>query len=188
MPRTVSRFSSENCNPLWSITKQQVVFALCASIFLTGCPGIFQAVYVCVRRPVVTADGCKCKKSGAGIIQGRIHVHHQVSGMCLFSNITLELWLQSRHKKKHRICFDPQWTPKLPSFFRCRNCAKTSERSSEFYELDLNIKGHSDIHQCIGEFLEVGSFTFAWSWLRVAEIDSWWVFCSERVSCYFPWN
>ena len=40
-------------------------------------------------------------------------------------------------------------------YFRCYSCGNKSKRLSRFYELDLNIQGHSSLHQCIKEFLKV---------------------------------
>ncbi|XP_013383086.1 ubiquitin carboxyl-terminal hydrolase 48 isoform X2 [Lingula anatina] len=37
---------------------------------------------------------------------------------------------------------------------RCQGCGRCSERMSEFNELDLNIKGHRELPECIEEFLE----------------------------------
>ena len=39
--------------------------------------------------------------------------------------------------------------------FRCHSCWNKSKRLSRFYELDLNIQGHSSLNQCIKEFLKV---------------------------------
>ena len=39
---------------------------------------------------------------------------------------------------------------------QCNGCGSESRRPSLFYELDLNIKGHKNLHDCIGEFLQVG--------------------------------
>lgn len=36
----------------------------------------------------------------------------------------------------------------------CHSCGNKSKRLSRFYELDLNIQGHSSLHQCIKEFLK----------------------------------
>lgn len=36
----------------------------------------------------------------------------------------------------------------------CYSCGNKSKRLSRFYELDLNIQGHSSLHQCIKEFLK----------------------------------
>ncbi|XP_074654774.1 ubiquitin carboxyl-terminal hydrolase 48-like [Tubulanus polymorphus] len=38
-------------------------------------------------------------------------------------------------------------------FTQCQTCKSVKLRPSNFYELDLNIKGHKDINQCLGEFL-----------------------------------
>ena len=43
----------------------------------------------------------------------------------------------------------------LSSIFRCQNCQNRSKRLSRFYELDLNLQGHSSLNQCIKEFLKV---------------------------------
>ncbi|CAB3992846.1 Ubiquitin carboxyl-terminal hydrolase 48, partial [Paramuricea clavata] len=37
---------------------------------------------------------------------------------------------------------------------RCSKCGKQSQRSSTFYELDLNIQGNTNLSQCIKEFLK----------------------------------
>ena len=37
---------------------------------------------------------------------------------------------------------------------KCSFCKSTSERHSKFYELDLNIKGHLKLSQCLKEFLK----------------------------------
>ncbi|XP_033109821.1 ubiquitin carboxyl-terminal hydrolase 48-like isoform X2 [Anneissia japonica] len=37
---------------------------------------------------------------------------------------------------------------------RCNNCLTSSSRPSRFYELDLNIKGHKDLNECLEEFLQ----------------------------------
>ncbi|XP_038078430.1 ubiquitin carboxyl-terminal hydrolase 48-like [Patiria miniata] len=37
---------------------------------------------------------------------------------------------------------------------RCNNCGHSSERPSKFYELDLNIKGHRELSESLGEFLQ----------------------------------
>ncbi|CAH3038895.1 unnamed protein product, partial [Porites lobata] len=39
-------------------------------------------------------------------------------------------------------------------YFRCHSCGNKSKRLSRFYELDLNIQGHSSLNQCIKEFLK----------------------------------
>ena len=38
--------------------------------------------------------------------------------------------------------------------FRCHSCGNKSKRLSRFYELDLNIQGHTSLNQCIKEFLK----------------------------------
>ncbi|XP_071945770.1 ubiquitin carboxyl-terminal hydrolase 48-like [Antedon mediterranea] len=37
---------------------------------------------------------------------------------------------------------------------QCNNCLTRSSRPSRFYELDLNIKGHKDLKECLDEFLQ----------------------------------
>ncbi|XP_035696880.1 ubiquitin carboxyl-terminal hydrolase 48-like [Branchiostoma floridae] len=37
---------------------------------------------------------------------------------------------------------------------RCNRCFQGSSRPSQFYELDLNIQGHTDLSQCVEEFLQ----------------------------------
>ena len=37
---------------------------------------------------------------------------------------------------------------------QCGSCNAISERPSKFYELDLNIKGHSTLHKCLKDFLK----------------------------------
>ena len=37
---------------------------------------------------------------------------------------------------------------------KCRHCNSVSDRPSTFYELDLNIKGHSTLHKCLKDFLK----------------------------------
>jgi hypothetical protein len=41
------------------------------------------------------------------------------------------------------------------NFFRCDSCGNKSKQLSQFYELDLNIQGHTSLSQCIKEFLKV---------------------------------
>lgn len=37
---------------------------------------------------------------------------------------------------------------------KCGHCQSVSERDSKFYELELNIKGHVRLNQCLKEFLK----------------------------------
>ena len=37
---------------------------------------------------------------------------------------------------------------------QCNSCNAISERPSKFYELDLNIKGHSSLYKCLKDFLQ----------------------------------
>ena len=43
-------------------------------------------------------------------------------------------------------------------YCRCYRCGNKSKRLSRFYELDLNIQGHTALSQCIKEFLKVEKF------------------------------
>ncbi|XP_045165164.2 ubiquitin carboxyl-terminal hydrolase 48-like [Mercenaria mercenaria] len=48
-----------------------------------------------------------------------------------------------------------QFCGKYAYVTRCSNCNNTSERMSEFYELDLNIQGHKTLAESLKGFLEV---------------------------------
>lgn len=48
-----------------------------------------------------------------------------------------------------------QFCGKYAYVTRCSNCNNTSERLSEFYELDLNIQGHKTLAESLKGFLEV---------------------------------
>ncbi|CAH1775543.1 unnamed protein product [Owenia fusiformis] len=37
---------------------------------------------------------------------------------------------------------------------QCNHCQGGSQRSADFYELDLNIKGHKELHECLQEFCQ----------------------------------
>jgi hypothetical protein len=41
------------------------------------------------------------------------------------------------------------------SLNRCQFCGEDSRKESQFYELDLNIKGYKDIYECLGDYLKV---------------------------------
>lgn len=57
-------------------------------------------------------------------------------------------------KDNVRYIVQQQYSGEYSYVTRCLQCKRESSQTSEFYELDLNIKGHKDLHQAITEFLK----------------------------------
>eukprot|EP00794_Sanderia_malayensis_P015135 gene15135-16691_t len=60
----------------------------------------------------------------------------------------------SNQKSNVKSLVQDQFGGKYAYVTRCSKCGRSSERESCFYELDLNIQGHSQLTECIKEFLK----------------------------------
>jgi hypothetical protein len=47
--------------------------------------------------------------------------------------------------------------------YSCKGCQQEVFVNSTFYELDLNIKGHNTLEECISEYFQVSSYEFKWA-------------------------
>ncbi|XP_071805527.1 ubiquitin carboxyl-terminal hydrolase 48-like [Asterias amurensis] len=66
----------------------------------------------------------------------------------------LEETLSQQTQPDVRNIIQQQFCGQYAYVTRCNNCGNGSERPSKFYELDLNIKGHRELKECLGEFLQ----------------------------------
>ncbi|XP_064459284.1 ubiquitin carboxyl-terminal hydrolase 48-like [Ornithodoros turicata] len=71
----------------------------------------------------------------------------------LFTSL-IEDQLSYQTKESVRSVIQKQYSGEYSYVTRCLQCKTESSRTSEFYELDLNIKGHKDLHQALSEFLK----------------------------------
>uniref|UniRef100_T1J4B6 Exosome complex component 10 homolog n=1 Tax=Strigamia maritima TaxID=126957 RepID=T1J4B6_STRMM len=71
----------------------------------------------------------------------------------LFMNL-LEMKLQYQNNLSVREILQTQFRGKYNYDTICTNCKQNSSCPSNFYELDLNVTGHKDLHECIEEFLQ----------------------------------
>ncbi|XP_077998127.1 ubiquitin carboxyl-terminal hydrolase 48-like [Glandiceps talaboti] len=66
----------------------------------------------------------------------------------------LEDMLQQQPNDVVRNIIQQQFCGQYAYVTKCNNCGGISQRSSTFYELDLNIQGHKQLSECLQEFLQ----------------------------------
>lgn len=71
-----------------------------------------------------------------------------------FSKLFISLLQEALSSQGHRNIVEEQFGGTYVYETKCGFCQSVSERSSKFYELDLNIKGHVKLSQCLKEFLK----------------------------------
>ncbi|XP_022090230.1 ubiquitin carboxyl-terminal hydrolase 48-like isoform X3 [Acanthaster planci] len=71
----------------------------------------------------------------------------------LFMSLLEETLSQQTHPEVRDV-IQQQFRGQYAYVTRCNNCGHSSRQPSKFYELDLNIKGHRELSESLGEFLQ----------------------------------